>query len=106
MIKNNTQPSDHGLSGFMFGLTLGALGAFLFGTEEGRSLTKKALDALPENLAERFTMHSDKVPDFNPPVSTPETTPHHAFFPQEAPPPTPPDVKPAPFLYTQSPKTS
>lgn len=92
MTHKDIQTPDHGLTGFMFGLTLGALGAFLFGTEEGRQITKKALDSLPSNLAERFTMHSDNVPDFKPPLSTPETTPHHAFFPPEAPPPTPPDI--------------
>jgi hypothetical protein len=81
---------DHGFNGFMFGLTLGVLGALLLGTEEGRKITKQALDALPENFKKMPNLEpKEHVRDFTPPISTPEQTPHHAYATPafEAPPP-------------------
>ncbi len=92
-IPSKPQDHDHGMTSFMFGLTLGVLGALLLGTEEGRKITKQALDAIPDNL-KKIPMPTVKehVPDFNPPINTPEETPHHVFNNFEAPPPPPPST--------------
>lgn len=88
------------MSGFMFGLTLGVLGALLLGTKEGRKITKEFLNSLPEDVHRLKNIESkENIPDFAPPSEDfPETTPHHAVA--EAPPPPPPttDAKPD-YLY-------
>ena len=86
---------------FMFGLTLGVLGALLLGTEEGRKLARDIIDSLPENLKHLGQKNSlEQVPDFAPPLSSPEETPHHAFARPEAPPPAPPNTSTRPdYLY-------
>lgn len=85
----------------MFGLTLGVLGALLLGTDEGRKITKQVIDSLPDNLKKVTSPQTSiTVPDFKPPLDTPETTPHHAFFSPEAPPPAPPRTTEKPeYLY-------
>lgn len=78
----------------MLGLTLGVLGAMLFGTKEGRALAKDILDSLPIKLPNK--PDDDKkewVPDFTPPLSMPEETPHHVTYSETLPPP-PPAVSP------------
>lgn len=77
----------------MFGLTLGVLGALLLGTEEGRKITKQALDALPENFKKMPSLEpKERVEDFTPPITSPEETPHHVVAQHEAPPPPPPSI--------------
>lgn len=52
----NTQPSnkpaivDHSFSALMLGVVIGAAGAFLLGTTEGKKILQKAIDSLPDNL--------------------------------------------------------
>lgn len=94
------QNNDHGMSSFMFGLTLGVLGAFLLGTEEGRKITKQAIDALPDSFKKLPFEPKENVKDFAPPINTPEETQHHVFSTQEAPPPPPPVAHDRPdYLY-------
>ena len=83
---------DHGFGGFMFGLTLGVLGALLLGTEEGRKITRSAIDALPDSLKKLPTEPKEHIRDFAPPMNSPMETPHHAFAEVESPPPPPPSV--------------
>ncbi len=95
MNQKQSKPSqpDHGFNSFMFGLTLGVLGALLLGTEEGRKITKQALDAIPENFKKlSHPEPKENVPDFSPPLRSPEETPHHVFAEREAPPPPPPST--------------
>jgi len=85
--------SNHHNSSFLFGLTVGVLGTLVLGTEEGRKLMKEIMDSLPENLRHLGQSNSaENIPDFSPPVTSPEETPHHAYSPSEAPPPPPPHV--------------
>lgn len=92
-IVSKPKSDDHSFNSFMFGLTLGVLGALLLGTEEGRKLTKQAIDALPENFKKLPNLEpKERVPDFNPPLTTPMETPHHVVASFEAPPPPPPSV--------------
>ena len=88
---------------FMFGLTLGVLGALLLGTEEGRKATRDLLDSLPESLKHMGQKSSkEQVPDFAPPLTMPEETPHHALAKPEAPPPPPPATATRPdYLYRE-----
>ncbi len=52
----NTQRSnkpaivDHSFSALMLGVVIGATGAFLLGTTEGKRILQKAIDSLPDNL--------------------------------------------------------
>lgn len=48
--KSNQPVFDHSFSAFMLGLTLGALGAVLLGTQEGRDFAQKTLNSLSDNL--------------------------------------------------------
>ena len=41
---------DNSLGSFMFGLTIGVLGALLLGTEDGRKTAKKLLHSMSEGL--------------------------------------------------------
>jgi hypothetical protein len=89
-------PVDHGFNTFMLGLTIGVLGALLLGTEEGRKLTKEAIDGLPEGFKKvKDLIPKENVPDFAPPLNSPEETPHHMVAEQEAPPPPPPHIHPS-----------
>jgi len=92
---------DHNSHAFMFGLTVGVLGTLLLGTEEGRKLMQGILDSLPENIRHMGQFSGkEHVPDFTPPLSTPEETPHHAYTTPEPPPPPPPSTAPKPdYLY-------
>ncbi len=78
----------------MLGLTLGVLGAMVFGTKEGRSLAKEIIDSLPLKLNTLVTHEKkESVPDFLPPITMPEETPHHVTYTEELPPP-PPAISP------------
>lgn len=46
--KNENIGIDHSFSVFSLGLVIGAVGALLLGTKEGRKLTKEILSTLPE----------------------------------------------------------
>jgi len=48
--KSNQPVFDHSFSAFMLGLTLGALGVVLLGTQEGRDFARKTLNSLSDNL--------------------------------------------------------
>lgn len=48
--KSNQPIFDHSFSAFMLGLTLGALGIVLLGTQEGRDFARKTLSSLSDNL--------------------------------------------------------
>ena len=94
---------DHHDNSFLFGLTVGVLGALLLGTDEGKKLMKEIMDSLPENIRHLGQTDSkENVPDFSPPLSTPEETPHHAYSKDEDPPPPPPDTSRRPEYFYPS----
>jgi hypothetical protein len=80
-------------SSFTVGVAFGVVVALLFGTEEGRKLVKKGIDAIPDKY---------KTPPVRIPLIPTEETPHHTTSAQspfedsfgEAPPPPPPHVRP------------
>jgi len=93
--SNQSKPIlDNSFSAFIAGLTVGIAGALLLGTEEGKKISKKALDSIPEDITKLF---SETKPE---PVSPPpQVTPSpNTFASNEAPPPPPPlpPVKPFP----------
>ncbi len=47
---HNQTVIDNSFSTFMFGLTIGVVGAMLLGTEEGRQVTRKLLKSLSEGI--------------------------------------------------------
>lgn len=106
---------DNSFSSFAVGVSVGVAASFLFGTEEGRRLVKRLVDAIPEKYKH--------LPDSSPnatytPVISPQETEHHTTFDyhhknpsqqisfsQETPPPPPPLVRPShpePFRPGQS----
>jgi len=91
---------DNHNNSFLFGLTVGVLGSLLLGTDEGRKLMREIMDSLPEHLRHLGqSSPEENVPDFSPPINTPEETPHHSYS-QEAPPPPPPNTATRPdYLY-------
>lgn len=98
------QSGDHSFNTFMLGLTLGVLGALLLGTEEGRKITKEAIDGLPDSIKKvKDFIPKENVPDFAPPMNSPEETPHH-FTAPEAPPPPPPTLHSSRPEYLYTPK--
>ena len=119
-----TTPSDKpkqdgSFSSFTVGVALGVMGALLFGTEEGRSIVKKVISAVPEKYKRPIPTSLRNL--VNPPTpslrgtpwqsslsTTPviptEETQHHTTFAYsspfgeaiagEAPPPPAPHVRP------------
>lgn len=103
-----TPPSEKSSGGsfstFGLGVAFGLVAAFLFGTEEGRKLVKKAVDSLPEKY--KLPKTPAAMRQASAPFIRPEETPHHVYYPSEplspneAPPPPPPAVhhtRPEPF---------
>lgn len=100
---SDKQPGkDNSFSSFTIGLALGVMGALLFGTEEGRSIVKKVMNAVPDKYKLPpidLTRSAPKTP-----VIPVEETPHHTTFAytspfdntlsNEAPPPPAPHVRP------------
>lgn len=93
----------------MVGMTVGIMGALLLGTPEGKSLVKKIIDTLPENLKNTPEKRAaEAVPDFIPPLSMPLETPH-SFVSEtpkspfhEAPPPAAPVISERPEYLSRS----
>lgn len=77
---------DNSFSAFIAGLTVGIAGALLLGTEEGRKLSQKAIEFIPEDLTKLFN-HSEPTPDSPPPQVVPSPD---VYTNAEAPPPPPP----------------
>jgi len=96
-------------STFTVGVAFGVVVALLFGTEEGRKLVKKALDAIPD----KYKAPPVRIPQSGPrtPIIPAEETSHHTTFDEpepsdffhnppfgnsfgEAPPPPAPHVRP------------
>lgn len=94
-MSKNPQVIDHSFSTFVMGLSVGVLGAFLFGTEEGRRIVKETLDAIPESWKKISpTQPKESISDFAPPLAEPMSTPHHLVQNRfEAPPPPPPSLR-------------
>lgn len=92
----NPKPQDNHFSSFAMGATVGILAALLFGTEEGRKIVKKALDTIPEKYKKipEVLLSHDEPEASRIPIITPEETPHHIIYDNEAPPPPPPAVHP------------
>lgn len=86
---------DHSFSAFMLGLTFGALGAVLLGTQEGRDFTQKTINSLSNNLGKdsdlvkkmKSSIKLDR-PETKKVISEDKTPPPSSF--QEPPPPPPP----------------
>ena len=49
-LSNKPAIVDHSFSALMLGVVIGAAGAFLLGTTEGKKILQKAIDSLPDNL--------------------------------------------------------
>lgn len=88
-VGNNT------FSSFTVGVAFGVVVALLFGTEEGRKLVKKAVDAIPDKY-KRPPVFVDQH-HMGTPVIPLEETSHHTFEDpfNEAPPPPAPHVRPS-----------
>jgi len=101
---------DNSFSAFAVGVAVGVAASFLFGTEDGRALVKRVLDAIPDKyknipdpvrkIAVELTPHSE--PHLTPVIPVQETA-HHTtydylsstrFSSHEAPPPPAPLVHP------------
>lgn len=86
---------DHHFNSFAMGVAVGVGAALLFGTEEGKRLTKNLFDSLPDtikNLKDEVTpefLHNQSL------YSEPESTPHTYAY-NEPPPPPAPHVIPTP----------
>jgi len=79
--------SDNSLGSFMFGLTIGVLGALLLGTEDGRKTARKLLHSMSEGLEknEDFFQEAKDI------VTSPaESLPDQPTGFNEYPPPPPP----------------
>ncbi len=93
--KSDQPIFDHSFSAFMLGLTFGALGVVLLGTQEGRNFTQKTLDSLSNNLGKDSDLVKKMKSSIKP--DRPETKratsedkiPSPSSF-QEPPPPPPP----------------
>ena len=90
--------SDNHFSSFTVGIALGVVATLLFGTEEGRKLVKKGLDAIPDKYkTPPVNLNPSRIP-----LIPTEETPHHSTLAQdpfhesfgEAPPPPAPHVRP------------
>jgi len=65
-------------SSFTVGVALGVVAALLFGTEEGRKIVKKAIDAIPDKYKTppvRILQNAPRTP-----IIPAEETPHHTTF--------------------------
>ena len=59
-----TGTSDSSFSSFMFGLTLGVIGALLLGTEEGRKTARKLLNSdLFQQIGSQIRPPIENLPD-------------------------------------------
>lgn len=74
--------SDSSFGSFMFGLTLGVIGALLLGTEEGRKTARKLLNSLSEGL--------EKNEDLLQEAKNVAGQAIRSYLPDESPPPSPP----------------
>jgi hypothetical protein len=81
---------DNSFSAFIAGLTVGIAGALLLGTEEGKKVTQKAIQSIPEDLTKLFSQN-DPVSSPPPPQVTPSPD---SYLNSEPPPPPPPPTKP------------
>lgn len=91
--SNNSKPIlDNSFSAFIAGLTVGIAGVLLLGTEEGKKISQKVIQSIPEELTNLFS-HSNSTSTSTPPP--PQVTPSpRAHTNTESPPPPPPSVKP------------
>lgn len=90
--------ADSSFGSFMFGLTLGVIGALLLGTEEGRKTARKLLNSMSEGLEknedllqEVKTIASQAVSQIGSQIKPPsESLPDQSTSFNEYPPPPPP----------------
>ncbi len=90
--KSDQPIFDHSFSAFMLGLTFGALGAVLLGTQEGRDFTQKTLNSLSNNLNKDSSLvkkMKSSVKSETKRVASEDKIPSTSSF-QEPPPPPPP----------------
>jgi len=62
--KKDQSVLDNSFSVLILGITLGALGAILLGTQEGREFTKKTLDSISDdlNIKHKANIHDKTTP--------------------------------------------
>lgn len=84
---------DNNFSAFTVGVAFGVVAALLFGTEEGRKIVKRAIDAIPDKY--KTPPVSLRPRPLSTPIIPTEETPHHLDYGHESPPPPPPDVRPS-----------
>lgn len=99
---SRTKAKDNSFSSFAVGVSVGVAASLLFGTEEGRSLVKRIVDAIPDkykNVPEPLErVVSEMTPHSTPtiiPVIPVQETPHHFTIRSEAPPPPAPLIRPS-----------
>ena len=76
--QSNPKDAEHHFPSFMVGLTVGIAAALLLGTDEGKQITRKIIDAIPDNLKRDPEAFEPVLPQ---PVQTvaPRFTDHHLF---------------------------
>lgn len=82
---------DNSFSAFIAGLTIGIAGALLLGTEEGKKISQKAIESIPEDLLKLFSKDENSTLTPPPPQITPSP---ENYTNSEPPPPPPPPIKP------------
>jgi len=106
MSEPKDQSADNSFSTFMFGLTLGIVGAVLLGTEDGRKVSRKLLSSLSSGLEknedlfqEAKNVASQAVKEIENQFTQPQSyLPDQPTSSYEPPPPPPP--------YSPRPRTS
>lgn len=88
--QSNRPSGDNSFSAFTVGVLFGVAGALLFGTEEGRKLVKRAVDAVPDKYKTPPVNLGSTIPKI--PILPTEETVHQTTY--EAPPPPAPAIKP------------
>lgn len=94
---------DNSFSAFIMGLTVGIAGVLLLGTEEGRKLSQKMIDSIPENLNPRNFLNNQQSKQSPPQVIPgPDNPPDHQFQDEPPPPPIRKYQPPSDNFFTQS----
>jgi len=91
-MNQSNKKTDNSFNSFAFGVAVGVGAALLFGTEEGRKLGNKIIDAIPDKFKQ--ASNQDIIKQAASIVSPTETV-HQTTYVNEPPPPPAPHVRPS-----------